>query len=80
MMILKLNEMRALAGWHLTYSLALRFLLCGCFYYSKISAFSKEAKSAKVSSLLYNNMDLIRYERINSAFLTCLPVIRCNYA
>jgi len=29
---------------------------------------------------MYNNMDLIRYERINSAFLTCLPVIGCNYA
>lgn len=76
----KLNEMRALAGWHLIYTLALCFLFCGDFYYSINPQDNKRQSKPLVSSLLYNNIDLIRCECINWHLLALMPVIRGNHA
>jgi len=65
MIDIKLNEMLALAGRHLTYGKALCLLFCGYLYFSINYSNLKIAPGTGVSNLLYNNIDLIRSECIN---------------
>lgn len=68
MIDIKLNEMLALAGRHLTYGKAYSLLFCGYIYFSIKNSNLKISHQGEVSNHLYNNIDLIRSERINSKY------------